>query len=119
MIALILPKWLNSKTEEAFPSQSTVAAELSMTTRAVNSGFAALVAKGHLSKCPGKRGFHGTNIYKMELWGNEMVNENSSSQLATETMTNRPSLPVRKIASKDGERSFVQTNERTKKEQVI
>ena len=78
-VAMLLPKWLNARTEEAFPSQGTVAKELNLTVRAVTNAFRLLVTRGHLSVKPGKRGYHGTNIYKMELHETEIVNSCSLS----------------------------------------
>lgn len=115
MVAMALPHWLNAKTEEAFPAQATVAELLSLTTRAVHNGFQALVQQGHLSKKPGKRGYHGTNIYKMELEGVEMVNDGSSSSDVDFKMTNARSVQTRTGVPKNDERAFGQTREETKK----
>ncbi|MBD3678667.1 MAG: hypothetical protein HUJ27_09725 [Rhodobacteraceae bacterium] len=115
LVAMALPRWLNAKTEEAFPAQATVADFLGLTTRAVHNGFQALVRRGHLSKKPGKRGYHGTNIYKMEVEEFEIVNGGSSSPEAPSEMTNGRSGPTRTGVPKDDERAFGQTIEETNK----
>jgi len=114
-VAMLLPKWLNAKTEEAFPSQGTVARELKLTVRAVTNAFRLLVARGHLSIKPGKRGYHGTNIYKMELHETEIVNSCSSSQSTSAKLVNEHSSLPRTNLPKEAERTFRQTIEETNK----
>ena len=114
-VSQLLPKWINRKTEEAFPAQQTIAEELGLTTRAVTKALAALVQGGHLSVKRGKRGYKGTNTYKMELRGDTLVNERSSSHRNRTDMTNERSLRSGTSVPKEGERLFGQTIEETNK----
>lgn len=114
-VAMMLPKWLNAKSEEAWPAQKTVADELGLTTRAVNKALAKLVENGHLSVKRGKRGFNGTNTYKMELSEKELATARSSSTTASSEMTNKRDQISGTNASKDDERLFGQTKEQTNK----
>lgn len=115
MVALLLPKWLNSRTEEGFPAQRTVAGHLNLTTRAVTNAFGALVARGHLSKHPGKRGYHGTNVYKMELRQPEMANGCSSSPLTEAKLVKAGSPRHRTPVPQEHEATFGQTIKETNK----
>jgi hypothetical protein len=114
-VAMLLPKWLNAKTEEAFPSQGTVARELNLTVRAVTNAFRLLVARGHLSVKPGKRGYHGTNIYKMELHETEIVNSCSPSRPSSGKLVNEHSPLPRTNVPIEAEQTFRQTIEETNK----
>lgn len=114
-VAQLLPKWLNAKTEEAFPAQGTVASELNLTVRAVTNAFGALVNRGHLSKSPGKRGYRGTNVYKMELHEPEIVNACSPSSPSMDKMVNGRSHMPRTDVPQEGEQTFGQTIEETTK----
>jgi hypothetical protein len=114
-VAMLLPHWLNAKTEEAFPSQGTVARELNLTVRAVTNAYRLLVMRGHLSVKPGKRGYHGTNIYKMELHKTEIVNSCSPSQPSSGKLVNEHSSLPRTNVPKDAEQTFGQTIEETNK----
>lgn len=114
-VALLFPKWLNAKTEEAYPSQKTVASELKLTVRAVTKAFRLLVARGHLSVKPGNRGYHGTNIYKMELHETEIVNRCSPSYPSAGKLVNEHSSLPRTNGPKDAEQTFRQTIEETNK----
>ncbi|MGJ8587442.1 MAG: hypothetical protein ACSHXW_04755, partial [Yoonia sp.] len=114
-VAMLLPKWLNAKSEEAFPSQGTVARELNLTVRAVTNAFRLLVARGHLSVKPGKRGYHGTNIYKMEVHETEIVNSCSPSQASSAKLVNKYSPQPRTNVPRDAEQTFGQTIEETNK----
>jgi hypothetical protein len=115
MVALLLPKWLNAKSEEAFPAQSTIASYLNLTTRAVTNALGKLVNNGHLSKHPGKRGYHGTNIYKMEVHETELVNRCSPSASSSEVLVNKYSPALRTNTPKEAEQPFGQTIEETNK----
>jgi len=114
-VSQLLPKWINRKTEEAFPAQQTIAKELDLTTRAVTKALAALVQGGHLSVKRGKRGYKGTNTYKIELSEGNLVNERSSSHKSRTDMTNKRSLRSGTGVPKEGERVFGQTIEETNK----
>lgn len=118
-VALVLPYWLNSKTEECFPSQQTVATEIGCTERAVREALKQLVSRGHLARKPGKRGSYGTNTYKMVLRPEaKMRNIRASSQRDDEwkevNMRNVRSGSTGTYASRDEEQHFRQTIERTK-----
>ena len=114
-VSQLLPKWINRKTEEAFPAQQTIAEELALTTRAVTKALAALVQGGHLSVKRGKRGYKGTNTYKMELRGDTLVSERSSSYRSRTDMMNERSRSSVTNVPKEGDQLFGQTIEETNK----
>ncbi len=114
-IVLLLPKWLNSKTEEAFPSQGTIARELGLTERAVSNAVSMLVDRGHLSKKQGRKGYGGTNIYKMETPEAEIPNEHSLSNAKAKEYPNERSALIRTRVPKVQEHTFRQTIKETNK----
>ena len=87
-IALVLPRWLNSSSLLAWPSQATVAESIGCTGRAVRAALSRLEKRGHLVCVSKYRGGRQTNRYRIVLGGNVIeedispANENHSPQRA-------------------------------------
>lgn len=64
-IALALPKWLNSQTRQAWPSQATLAREVNTTDRAVRAALKVLEDRGHLACDSQFRGGRQSNRYRI------------------------------------------------------
>lgn len=64
-IALVLPKWLNAKTLKAWPAQSTIAALINTSDRAVRGGLKRLVEAGHLVCLTETPGGRKSNVYRI------------------------------------------------------
>mgnify|MGYP003675045462 CR=1 FL=1 len=68
-IALVLPRWLNSKTLKAWPSQRTIAGAINTSDRAVRDGLKKLVDSGHLHCLTEKPGGRMSNVYRIVVHG--------------------------------------------------
>lgn len=77
-IGLALPKWLNSKTRMAWPSQATLAEAVNSTDRAVRSALKLLVECGHLVCENQFKGGRLSNRYRIIL--NAVVIEAETGQ---------------------------------------
>lgn len=90
-IALVFPKWLNSKSLKAWPAQSTIAEVINTSERAVRSGLKRLVTGGHLVCLTEKPGGRKSNVYRI------VVNDEVIAVLDpanTDAVATKPGTPV-------------------------
>lgn len=93
-IALVLPKWLNSKSLKAWPAQSTIAELINTSDRAVRSGLKRLVKGGHLVCLTDKPGGRMSNVYRIVV-NDEVISEPDTAGTDTAAMQPGTGVPVR------------------------
>jgi DNA-binding transcriptional MocR family regulator len=105
-LAYIIAGYLNTKTGDAWPSQTILAGRLGVTTRSVQTALDELVGFGHLA-VEIQHGPGNTNRYRPV---DENANHTSPFQPVETTKSRSAAQPMTKSTAPNDEKSFVQNS---------